>query len=152
MAGPLFWYEGEAAAARGPGFQVGDPVLGLHVPSGSPLSPAECAASLNQAGPFFERHFPDHASPLVTCTSWLLDEQLADYLPPDSNIVQFQRRFELVPGARDHDDEVFRWVFDRLPTASLDDLSPQTELEHILIRHVRAGGHWRMRTGWLLLS
>ncbi len=152
MAGPLFWYEGEAAVARGSGFQVGDPVLGLHVPAGSPLLPAECDASFLQAGLFFERHFPHHASPLVTCTSWLLDEQLADYLPRDSNIVQFQRRFELVPGARDHDDEVFRWVFERVPTASLDDLSPQTELEHVLIRHVRAGGHWRMRTGWLLLS
>jgi len=77
----------------------------------------------------------------------MFDEHLADYLPPDSIIVQFQRRFELVPGARDHDDEVFRWVFDRVPAQSLDDLSPQTELEHILIRHVRTGGHWRMRTG-----
>jgi hypothetical protein len=78
----------------------------------------------------------------------LLDEQLADYLSAESNIVRFQRRFELVPGARDSDDSVFLWVFDRVPS-SVDDLRPHTELERAVVRHVRHGHHWRMRTGWM---
>jgi hypothetical protein len=150
MAGPLFWYEGEAAEALGPGFQPGDPALGVHVPAGTPLAPAACDESFEAARTFFHRHLPAHASRVATCTSWLLDEQLADYLPPTSNIVRFQRRFELVPGAREDDDEVFRFVFDRVPR-SPDDLSPRTELERALVRHVRDGGHWRLRTGWLEL-
>jgi hypothetical protein len=150
MAGPLFWYEGEAAEARGPGFQPGDPALGVHVPAGTPLAPAACDGSFETAGTFFRRHLPAHASRLVTCTSWLLDAQLAGYLAPTSNVVRFQRRFELVPGAREEDDEVFRFVFDRVPR-SPDDLSPRTELERVLVRHVREGGHWHMRTGWLEL-
>lgn len=148
-AGPMFWYEGEAAAALGSGFQPGDSVLGLHVPAGVPLDPDACDESLRAAGPFFRRHFPAHAARIATCTSWLLDEQLADYLPPSSNIVRFQRRFELVPGARD-DDGAFEFVFGHVP-ASLDALSPRTQLERALVRHVRDGGRWRLRTGWLEL-
>jgi hypothetical protein len=150
MAGPLFWYEADAVEARGPGFQPGDPALGVHVPAGTPLSPAACDASFEMARTFFRRHLPAHAGRVVTCTSWLLDVQLAGYLPPTSNIVRFQRRFELVPGVREDDEEVFRFVFDRVPR-SLDDLSPRTQLERALVRHVRDGGHWHLRTGWLEL-
>lgn len=150
MAGPLFWYAGEAASALGHGFQVGDGAIGVHIPGGSPLSPEACDESFRRAGPFFRRHFPAHDFGVATCTSWLLDDQLADYLPPESNIVQFQRRFELVPGVREDDREVFQFVFDRVPE-SVDELSPQTELERVLVRHIQGGGHWRIRTGWLRL-
>jgi hypothetical protein len=147
-AGPLFWYEGAALEAMSTAFQPGPPVLGVHVPAGSPLDPAACDASFQAAASFFPRFFPQHASRLAVCTSWLLDEQLADYLPAESNIVRFQRRFELVPGAREDDDGLFLWVFDRVP-AALDELQPRTELERTIVRHVRDGHHWRMRTGWL---
>jgi len=150
MAGPLFWYEGGEAAARGPGFQPGDPVLGVHVPEGAPLAPERCDESFLAARSFFPRHLPARAGRVATCTSWLLDEQLAGHLPAASNILRFQRRFELVPGARDDDDGVFWFVFDR-PVSALDELRPRTTLEHALVRHVREGGHWRLRTGWLEL-
>jgi hypothetical protein len=148
LAGPLFWYDGAALESLGPAFDPGSPVLGVHVPSGSPLDATGCDASFEAASIFFPRYFPEDASRLAVCTSWLLDEQLADYLPPESNIVRFQRRFELVPGTRDSDDSVFLWVFDRVPGA-LDELSPQTQLERVVVQHVRAGHHWRTRTGWL---
>jgi len=147
-AGPLFWYEGAALESMSATFQPGARVLGVHVSAGSPLDPAACDASLQAAATFLPRVFPQHASRLAVCTSWLLDEQLADYLPAESNIIRFQRRFELVPGARDSDDGVFLWVFDRVP-GGLDELQPRTELERVIVRHVRDGHHWRMRTGWL---
>jgi hypothetical protein len=147
-AGPLFWYEGAALEARSTAFQPGAPVLGVHIPAGSPLDPAQCDASFEAAAAFFPRVFPAHASRLVVCTSWLLDEQLVDYLPAESNIVRFQRRFELVPGAEDYDDSICMWVFDR-PSGALAEVSPRTQLERIVVDHLRAGHHWRLRTGWL---
>jgi hypothetical protein len=150
QAGPLFWYDDQQAERRGSAFQRGQPTLGVHIPFGEPLDPMACDRSFQAAAPFFREHFPAAASRLATCTSWLLDEQLADYLPPTSNIVRFQRRFGLVPGAREDDDTTFLFVFDR-GLAALDDLVPKTRLEHALITHVRNGGHWYMRTGWLEL-
>ena len=147
-AGPLFWYEGPAASALGPGFQVGDAALGIHIPAGSRLAPEACDASFNMADSFFRRHFPSHDFTVGTCTSWLLDDQLLEYQPAESNIARFQKRFVLVPGAREDDNDVFQFVFDR-PFAALEMLSPRTELERALVRHVRAGRHWCLRTGWL---
>jgi len=150
-AGPLFWYDDATAASRGPGFRRGDPVVGLHIPDSGPLTPSVCVDSFARARAFFREHVPGYADGVVTCTSWLLDEQLQQYLEPDSNIVQFQRRFELVPGTRDSDASAFHFVFGRTPDA-LDQLQPQTRLEQAIVEHVKTGGHWRLRTGWLRLS
>jgi hypothetical protein len=150
MAGPLFWYDAPAADSLGAGFRQGDPALGLHIPESRPLTPAACDASLQQAREFFKRHFPEFADAVCTCTSWVLDDQLLDYLEPDSNIVRFQRRFELVPGSLDSDASAFHFVFGR-PLEAMGEITPHTRLEQAIIRHVKEGRHWRLRTGWLRL-
>lgn len=146
-AGPLFWYDDEPLRE---GFRHGDRALGLHIPESGPLTPAACDDSFNQATAFFRQHFQPFAGAVVTCTSWLLDDQLEEYLPPESNIIQFQRRFELVPGALDSDSSAFHFVFGRRVEA-INDITPRTTLERAMVDHVRAGKHWRLRTGWLRL-
>src|SRR5205823_8458084 len=128
----------------------GDRVLGAHVPESGSLDPSAVDASLQMASTFFDAHLPEHASRIVTCTSWLLDDQLLNYLPETSNIVRFQRRFTLLPGALDSDNSTLQFVFGRVPTA-LSELQPRTTLERALVEHIADGGHWRNRTGWLRL-
>lgn len=79
-----------------------------------------------------------------------MTEQLAEYLPADSNIVRFQRRFR--PAYRpDYDDEVILgFVFGRIP-ASLDDLPRRTTLQRAIVDHLRAGRRWDGGVGWLRL-
>jgi hypothetical protein len=149
-AGPLFWYEAEAIESLGNGYRPGDAVLGVHIPETGSLTASACDASFDAARQFFPQHLPEHASRIVTCTSWLLDEQLADYLEPDSNIVRFQRRFQLVPGIREADYSPLQFIFGRGPEA-LAELTPRTKLEKALVKHLQEGGHWHMRTGWLEL-
>jgi hypothetical protein len=149
-AGPLFWYDAETMAQLGEGFRSGDAVLGVHIPASGPLLPAECDASFEQAGQFFAKLFPEAASRVVTCTSWLLDDQLLEYLAPGSNIVHFQKRFELVPGTYESDSSPFQFVFNREPNA-MADMTPRTTLERALVAHLAAGRHWHLRTGWLRL-
>ncbi|TMG50253.1 MAG: hypothetical protein E6H89_11275 [Chloroflexi bacterium] len=84
------------------------------------------------------------------CTSWLLDPQLAEYLAPDSNIVRFGRRFTLVGDGYDGDADVLRFVFHRI-APRIDDLPQRTTLERAIVAHLRAGSHWRNRTGWVEL-
>ena len=131
-------------------FREGDPALGIHIPESGPLTPEACNDSLARARPFFARHFPETPTRLAICTSWLLDPQLADYLAPDSNIVRFGRRFTLVGDGSDGDADVLRFVFHRI-ASRIDDLPQRTTLERAIVAHLRAGRHWRNRTGWLEL-
>jgi GNAT-like C-terminal domain/N-acyltransferase N-terminal domain len=140
----------EALGAAGAHVRPGDYVLDLHIPESGPLTPGACDASLAAARSFFERHFPEEPYRVATCGSWLLDEQLAEYLEADSNIVRFQRRFRLLPGGSPADADVFRFVF-RRPDVSLGDVPQRTRLERAIVAHLRAGRHWLSRTGWLEL-
>jgi len=145
IAGPAFWPDSDE-----PGFRAGDATLGIHIPATGPLTPAECDASFAGARSFVDEHFPEHDFRIGTCTSWLLDDQLAVYLPADSNIVQFQRRFVVVEGETDDGRDTLLFVFDRVPE-SIDDLPARTTLERAIVQHLRAGRRWHTRTGWVAL-
>lgn len=119
----------------------GDGVLDVHIPeTGIPLDPASCDASFARA----REVYPDHHT--ARCTSWLLDPQLAEALPLSSNIVRFQRRFELRAEGREANDDVLRFVFHTY-APDLDRLTPRTTLERALLERMRAGGTWRAATG-----
>jgi hypothetical protein len=137
--------------APGDGFSTGDPLLGVHIPPGSPLAPAACDESLARARPFFDRHVPGGPYGIASCGSWLLDPQLAGMLGDDSNIVRFQRRFARVPGQEwPGDEDVLRFVFGS-PKADLAGIDPRTTLERAIVDHLGAGGHFRTCLGWLRL-
>ena len=83
-----------------------------------------------------------------TCTSWLLDPQLAEYLPAGSNIVRFQRRFELVLGLRIDNESIVSYL--RGSSGAGPDQPPrETALQRAFASHHAAGKDWHMRTGWL---
>lgn len=121
--------------------------LGVHIPEAGPLAADACDASFAAARSFFRRHFPDEPYELAHCVSWLLDPQLAEYLPPDSNIVRFARRFELIPELHDGDADVIRFVFHRQWPTDLDQLPRRTTVERAIVDHLRAGNHWHVRAG-----
>jgi hypothetical protein len=143
------WYTGEEAERRGAGFRAGDPCLGVHIPDGARLEPVAVEESLRRAGAFFDRYYPVGQRRVATCLSWLLDDQLAEYLPAESNIVRFQRRFELVPGWLEDDRYILQFVFRVGPDHPIERLPQRTTLERAIVAHLRAGKHWRERAGWL---
>ncbi len=125
--------------------------LGVHIPAIGRLTPAGCDDAFDRAVRFFATHYPETTFTSATCTSWLLDEQLADYLSPRSNIIAFQQRFTRVPHwTREADDDVLRFVFGRLP-ATLAELPQTTSLERAIVTHLQAGRHWQFRRGWFAL-
>jgi hypothetical protein len=132
-------------------FEEGESAVGMHIPESGPLTPQACDDSLASTRPFFARHFPESRTRFAICTSWLLDPQLAEYLAPDSSIIRFQRRFELVGEGWDGDADVLRFVFHRI-APRIDDLPERTTLERAIVAHLRKGEHWRSRTGWLELK
>jgi hypothetical protein len=151
-AGEYYWYPDEAAQERGVGWRRGDPALGVHIPEAGRLDPELCDASLDQARELMKICFPEPDRRIATCASWLLDEQLAEYLPAGSNIMRFQRRFEVIPGGWPHnyDDGLLSFVFHR-KEPDLDALPQETTLQRAVVAHLRGGGHWHGRTGWFEL-
>ncbi|MGW6441657.1 acyltransferase domain-containing protein [Lentzea sp. NPDC055074] len=130
--------------------QRGEGTIALHVADAGPLAPAAVDVSLDEARAFFPRHFPGERYTAFSCGSWLLDPQLLEHLPADSNIARFQQRFELEPHVEqdvpDGDVEVLRFVF-RTLTTPLDRLPRRTALQRAVVDHLRAGRHWHWRTG-----
>lgn len=135
-------------------------LLNVHIPSGEPLTSESCDDSFRQALDFFGRHFVDEPVSAFVCHSWLLDPQLAEYLPADSNIVRFQRRFEMKPlkqstADRNSDTDILEYVFGKVIDRSditgdvLDSLPDDTTMRRAFIGHLRSGRHWQGRTGWI---
>ena len=140
---------GRAIAAAGLSYGPGDPALAVHIPAYcGPLSPAACDASFARARTFFARHFPEERPGVATCHSWLLDPQLAGYLPAGANILAFQRRFRLAYPPEPDDGAIVEFVFGRRD-AALDDPPRRTTLERAVVDHLRAGRHWCSGAGWL---
>ncbi len=147
--------EGAGVELRAAGFPCGpgDLVLNVHIPEvGGPLAPGAVDASLATARAFFRRRFPAERYAVAVCHSWLLDPQLSEYRPADGNLMSFQRRFTVGAagsvGSEDGDQSVRRFVFGDAVTP-LADLPRATSLQRAVLRHLRAGRHWQVRSGWL---
>ena len=143
---------GRGIAAAGLPYGPGDRVLSVHIPAFyGPMTPEACDASFARAKAFFAQHFPEERYTIAVCHSWLLDEQLAEYLPAASNIIQFQRRFRPAYRPDDHNDSVIvEFVYGK-SVAELDELPRRTRLERVVVDHIRAGRHWYGGAGWLRL-
>lgn len=142
----------EAIREAGIPVQPGEPCLSIHIPGyAGGFPPDVCDASFAMAREFFPKHFPELELGIGVCHSWLLDPQLAEYLPESSNIVSFQRRFHQAREPEPGNEDTLGFVF-RSPGANLDDLPQNTRLERAVVSHIRAGKQWALGHGWLLLA
>lgn len=137
-----------------PVLRPGEGSWNIHVPSGAgPITPAACTASMGRALEL-SRRLPAMAA-VFCCHSWLMDPQLVDLLPPDSNIVGFQSRFDHFTDCRVADSDPIHYIFRRRFNGAgeldvlLDQLPQDTTLQRAIVAALRSGGHWHTRTGWL---
>lgn len=147
---------GEAIAATGLPYGPEDFTLSVHIPNSmGPMSPSACDVAFERARMFFGKHFPEEPYRTAVCHSWLLDDQLVEYLPESSNIIRFQRRFTIAYRPEPNDLSVLQFVFDQVPTSGggilLDELPRSTHLERSMVRHLKSGRHWHGGSGWLPL-
>ncbi|WP_460540996.1 acyltransferase domain-containing protein [Glycomyces halotolerans] len=161
-----FWF---TAHVRGSLYQLGrlqfclegterSPLIGLHIRGeGGSLGPEAVRASVAEAMEFFPATFPERfgraADLTFTCTSWLLDPQLRDWLPERSNILKFAALFDLIgprsqPGTNGHDD-VWRFVFTATPGTPVELLPTENTLQRSLIEGIKAGVDWQVPLGRL---
>ncbi len=119
----------------------GDPTINIHIPSGSPLNPEACLASVRDAQAFFKTYLPDwpiaHAKAMITAT-WLLYPDFQTILPRNSNIVGFQKLFHLFPLRHMDDHQFYERAFVPEGRAITRD-KLRTRLQVALFDHIAAG-------------
>ena len=145
---PEPWYSDEESLALGVGFRRGDPSVGIHIPYAAALAPHDLDVTFARAREVLGAMWPVELRRLATCQSWLLDAQLTDFLDPTSNIMQFQRRFNLLDAWYDNDEETIGFIFQKTGVA-LEELPRDTSLQRAVLDLLERGGHWRARPGWL---
>lgn len=70
--------------------QAGTKALNVHIPEGEPLEMEACRESFGRAAEFFGEEYQ-----VYVCDSWLLSPHLKEVLPETSNIIRFQKLFEI---------------------------------------------------------
>ncbi len=119
----------------------GDPTINIHIPSGSPLDPEACRASVRDAPVFFRTYLPDWPiarAKAMTTGTWLLYPDFQKILPEGSNIVGFQKLFHLFPLHHMDDHQFYERAFVPEGRAITRD-KLRTRLQVALFNHMAAG-------------
>lgn len=90
--------------------QRGDILLGTHIPGGPGYEPARLKSSIQWAGDFFDRYFPEIPIRGFGSESWLYDPHLRLLLTENSNIVRMQDQMYIYP-IESGGDMMFRELF-----------------------------------------
>ena len=131
----------------------GSKILNVHIPRGGALPPKACDASFSLAETFFKEYYPDYPTNRFMCHSWLLYPENAKFMKPDSNILQFAKRFDCV-ASMENPAQAYLWLFGqkvnglallrarkRHSTYGDTSLLPQTtSLQMNAVRHIEQGG------------
>lgn len=72
----------------------GDTVINMHIPSSGPLTIEDCMDSFRKAETFYKEYFIDRPAVFV-CHSWLLYPYHLEFLPKNSNILNFLKLFTI---------------------------------------------------------
>ncbi|MFT8592374.1 MAG: acyltransferase domain-containing protein [Bifidobacterium sp.] len=127
---------------------VQGPTINVHIPSDARLQPKNVEESIRLWDRFSAECFPRWSSLPKYCTSWMLSPALERLLPESSNILAFQRRFELIEF--DEDSQDWReWVFNEDPSP-VEQLPERTSLQRSMKRFILGGGKVGVASGRLL--
>lgn len=131
----------------------GQKAIGLHIPSDTRMDMELLDESVARARAFLKEYFPDWADTPMECESWLLSPALASLLPEKSNILSFQRAFEIVsqdPEPQDVLEWVFRLTEEQQKTTPLEALPEGTCLQRSMKAFLRSGGKVGVAQGRLV--
>jgi hypothetical protein len=115
-----------------PVLRCGDPVISIHIPEEGRLQPEAVDEAISNAKEFVKKYYPNYSYKAFVCYSWLLDPQLENLLPQNSNIVKFSRRFEKVT-MKSKGNGALDFVFRKTdPEIDISALPERTTLERAL--------------------
>ncbi len=114
----------------------------IHIPSDADLSRKSVLDSLNGFSKFCQKYYPEWENLSLYCESWLLSPELYPLLNENSNILQFQKMFDITETDRES-IAVLDWVFPGFKEVS-EQLPERTSLQKNIKKHLLSGG----KIGW----
>lgn len=112
--------------------QKGDPLIFIHIPQGKRLEISECRDSVRQAQRFWKKEY------VYICHSWLLYPGLRKILKDGSNILEFQKLFDIID--IDYKEREAEWrIFTKLEEHP-EDYPEQTSLQRMARQYLIQGG------------
>lgn len=113
-------------------------LINIHIPADADMRRESLRKSYEDARVFFAKYYPEYGQSDMVCDSWLLSPVLAELLPEDSNIVRFQKTFDLIRIDETNDSSI-RWVYGRTDLP-IHDLPGRTSLQQKIKTRLLEGG------------
>lgn len=118
--------------------QTGDDAISVHIPAEGKMTPELVDEAFVIADQFFADHYPDVNFKAYVCSSWLLNTDIKEFLKPESNIILFQKRFNIVVTSV-NGYSLFWHVFGVQTIGPLEDLKPANSFQQKFLDRVKAG-------------
>lgn len=118
----------------------GEKVIAVHIPSNAEFSREAVECSLEAAGDFFRKYYPDYVYDKYTCESWLMSPVLPQLLSEKSNIMSFQKRFAITEVDQE-EKEYIEWLFQVPADTAYAKLPEKTTLQRRVKALLLEGGN-----------
>ncbi len=115
--------------------EKGDSYIYMHISDNEKL--VGCAESIREAREFFRKFYPKYGDAVYMTNTWLLDPRLSEILPETSNIMQFQKLFEIYD-RYDCRSEILKRTFGE-EREDLDSYTPHSSLGRAVLEYLRQG-------------
>ncbi len=126
----------------------GDFVLDTHIPQGEPLDISECEKAFLLAGDFFKNLYPQYDFQYFYCYSWLLDENLQNFLSDQTNLVRFMKLWTKYTSEKNMSSIIERVFGFGMTREKLQDAVLNTGLQINLKKYLDNGGLCRDSAGY----
>ena len=128
---------------------AGDDVLSVHIPEKGRMTKELVDEAFALADSFFSAYYPEKKFKAYVCSSWLLNSDLREMLPAESNILQFQSRFRAAITSTNW-YSIYWHVFGVENFVPLDTLTPRNSFQQGMLDWVKAGKTWYNGYGYIL--
>ena len=116
--------------------------IDIHIPSDAKFRKEEVDKSLLEFKKFINKYFIEYKDARLYCDSWLLSPLLKEILNDKSNIISFQKRFDILNIDKE-DKGYIIWVFNKninTPIIELDEFtSLQRKIKELMKQNIHIG-------------
>lgn len=127
----------------------GDTSMSVHIPEMGKLCPELVDEAFSLAEDFFGKYYQQWNYPAYVCSSWLLNKDLSQLLPYESNIMRFQSRFRIAMSSVNN-YSIYWHVFGVQNFVPLSELVPKNGFQQRMLDWVLLGNTLYNGNGFIL--